>query len=85
MIKVNSEAIKARGAQREFDHPEKVNPVHKAIIEEAGACYEPGMMGDLVLFTSFQTGSTLAIKESDLTVDAVRDHLALSNLKFQGA
>jgi hypothetical protein len=36
----------------------------------------------LVLFDSPQTGSTLAIKTTELTPDAVRAHIKASNAKF---
>jgi hypothetical protein len=58
------------------------NQQHCEIIEAAGGSYVPGMMGDLVLFTSKQTGSTLAISDFDLTVDAVRRKIVESNNNF---
>lgn len=74
--------LKARAVQRYLKNPEKVIIRHRTIVEEAGAVYEVGMMGDLVLFTSLQTGSTLALPEKDLTVLNVRRHVAESNAKF---
>jgi len=51
------------------------------IVRQGGGHYV-GMMGNLVLFNSPTTGSTLALKESDLTSDAVRKQITESNLKF---
>ena len=64
---------------------EKVYPrnmEHKRIIEEAGGVYVPGMLGNLVLFNSAETGSTLALPEDRLTVDTVRKHIVESNARF---
>ena len=59
-----------------------VNEGHKAIIEQAGGIYVAGMFGDLVLFNSPATGSTLALPESQLTAERVAEHIAESNAKF---
>jgi len=59
-----------------------VNESHKRIIEQAGAVYVPGRFGELVLFNSSETGSTLALPESELTVEAVKRHVQESNVKF---
>ena len=64
---------------------EKVYPrnvEHKRIVEEAGGIYVPGMLGNLVLFNSAATGSTLALPEDRLTVETVRKHIAESNARF---
>lgn len=61
----------------------KVNKKHKQIVEESGAEYVPGMFGNLVLFNSYQTKSTLALSEDQLSVEAVRAHVAESNAKFK--
>jgi hypothetical protein len=37
---------------------------------------------DLVLFNSKQTGSTLALKVTEITAEHVREHIKESNLKF---
>lgn len=60
----------------------KTNHRHKQIVEAAGADYVPGMFGNLVLFNSRETGSTLALPRSELTVANVRQHVLESNLKF---
>ena len=62
--------------------PRKVNAQHARIVEMGGGIYKPGMLGDLVLFNSPATGSTLALHEADLTPDAVRQHIAESNARF---
>jgi hypothetical protein len=40
------------------------------------------MMGDLVLFNSPATGSTLALPEAELTPEAVRQTIRFSDAKF---
>jgi hypothetical protein len=55
---------------------------HMDVVTLGGGDYVPGMLGDLVLFNSPATGSTLAIKESELTAEAVREHIAKSNAAF---
>lgn len=60
----------------------QINASHKAIVEQGGGVYVPGMFGNLVLFNSPATGSTLALPESELTADRVREHIAESNAKF---
>jgi hypothetical protein len=55
---------------------------HARIVVLGGGDYIAGMLGDLVLFNSPATGSTLALREADLTPDAVRQHIAESNAKF---
>ena len=59
-----------------------VNNGHARIVEAGGGEYVPGMLGDLVLFNSPATGSTLALREADLTPEAVRQHIAESNARF---
>lgn len=58
------------------------NDAHARIVRLGGGDYVPGMFGDLILFNSPATGSTLALREADLTPDAVRKHIAESNAKF---
>lgn len=60
----------------------KTNLFHKQVVEQGGGEYVPGMFGDLVLFNSKKTGSTLALPENLLTWETVRDHIAESNAKF---
>ena len=62
--------------------PRKVNAQHARIVALGGGDYVPGMLGDLVLFNSPATGSTIALREADLTPDAVRRRIAESNAKF---
>ena len=59
-----------------------VNDGHARIVAMGGGIYKPGMLGDLVLFDSPATRSTLALHEADLTPDAVRQHIAESNARF---
>lgn len=61
---------------------ERVVLEHKMIVEYGGGEYVPGMLGDLVLFNSRQTGSTLALPEKELTVEAVARRILLSNQSF---
>jgi hypothetical protein len=82
MVRINEESLRRSAKLKEEKWPSKVNPEHKAVIEEAGAIYEPGLLGDLVLFTSLQTGSTMAISISKLTVDEVKKHILESNARF---
>jgi len=58
------------------------NQQHCDIVETAGGEYVPGMLADLVLFSSRQTGSTLALPESQLTVEEVRRRIRASNDAF---
>lgn len=58
------------------------NDAHARIVGLGGGVYVPGMLGDLVLFNSPATGSTLALPASQLTPDAVRAHIAESNARF---
>lgn len=58
------------------------NDNHARIVALGGGEYVPGMLGDLVLFNSPATGSTLALHEADLTPEAVRQHIAESNARF---
>lgn len=58
------------------------NDTHARAVKMGGGEYVPGMLGDLVLFNSPATGSTLALHEADLTPEAVRQHIAESNAKF---
>ena len=55
---------------------------HRAIVEAGGGKYVRGMLGDLVLFDSPQTGSTLAIPEKHLTPANVAAKLKKSNRAF---
>ena len=55
---------------------------HRKIVEAGGGEYVPGMFGNLVLFNSLETGSTLALPESDLTSENVRQHILESNKVF---
>lgn len=55
---------------------------HRKVVEEGGGEYVPGMMGDLVLFNSPQTRSTLALPEKELTAEAVACKILLSNKAF---
>ena len=57
-------------------------PQYAMIVEAGGGIYKPGVLGDLVLFDSPATHSTLALHEADLTPDAVRRHIAESNARF---
>lgn len=82
MMKLTQEQIRDSAARSIARYPEKVNPQHRAIVEEAGAVYECGMLEDLVLFTSLQTGSTLAIPQILLTVENVRAKVAESNRTY---
>ncbi len=54
---------------------------YQHIVTRGGGIYI-GMMEDLVLFNSPETGSTLALHEKQLTVQAVRDTIAVSNRQF---
>ena len=58
------------------------NDNHARIVALGGGIYKPGMLGDLVLFDSPATHSTLALREADLTPEAVRQHIAESNARF---
>jgi len=55
---------------------------HQTIVEAGGGEYVPGRLGNLVLFNSPATRSTLALPEEKLTPEAVRAHIAESNAKF---
>lgn len=59
-----------------------INPEHKRIVEAGGGEYVPGMLGDLVLFNSPLTGSTLALSERDLTAEAVHAKIEASDKTF---
>ena len=61
----------------------QINASHKAIVEQGGGVYVAGMLGNLVLFNSPATDSTLALLESELTADRVAEHIAESNAKFE--
>lgn len=65
--------------------PGMTNPQHKDIVEMGGGQYVPGTLGDLVLFNSPATGSTLAVSENDLTSDLVRAKIAESDAIFAAA
>jgi len=58
------------------------NERHKRIVEAGGGIYVVGMMGDLVLFNSPTTGSTLALPGSLLSAESVRAHIAESDALF---
>ena len=60
----------------------RFNYQHRDIIEDGGGIYVPGMMADLVMFNSPETGSTLCLPENKLTADAVRTKIAYSNAAF---
>lgn len=85
----HEEELRTRGAQtvqKLYATLERLkarwNDTHARAVEKGGGEYVPGMLGDLVLFNSPATGSTLALHEADLTPDAVRRHIAESNAKF---
>lgn len=59
----------------------KVNQEHKAIVEAGGGIYV-GPLETIVLFNSPATRSTLALKESALTPEAVRATIAASDERF---
>jgi hypothetical protein len=61
----------------------KTNSEHKRIVEDGGGIYVAGMMGNLVLFNSPDTGSTYAIPDVELTADRVREHIAEMDAKFK--
>ncbi len=60
-----------------------VNEEHKRIVEAGGGVYVAGRMGDLVLFNSPKTRSTLALPENLLTSEAVALRIRESNLTFE--
>lgn len=62
--------------------PQRVNPDHKKVVEAGGGVYEPSGIPGMVMFDSPKTGSTLAIKECDLTPEAVRRIIKKSNEAF---
>jgi hypothetical protein len=81
----HEEALWARAFETQVlltPRPRKVNAQHARIVALGGGDYVPGMLGDLVLFNSPATGSTIALREADLTPDAVRQHIAESNARF---
>ena len=81
----HEEELRARAFETQVlltPRPRKVNAQHARIVALGGGIYKPGMLGDLVLFDSPATRSTLALHEADLTPDAVRRHIAESNAKF---
>lgn len=61
---------------------ERCNVEHRSIVEAGGGEYVPGMLGDLVLFNSKQTRSTLALPEKSLTAEAVALKILTSNRQF---
>lgn len=60
-----------------------MNIKHKRIVEAGGGIYVPGMLGNLVMFTSKTTGSTLALPETELTKEAVFAHIMESDTTFR--
>ena len=74
-----AESVQRRAARRARV---RWNDNHARIVALGGGIYKPGMLGDLVLFDSPATRSTLALHEADLTPEAVRQHIAESNAKF---
>ena len=81
----HEEELRARAFETQVlltPRPRKVNAQHARIVALGGGDYVPGMLGDLVLFNSPATGSTIALREADLTPDAVRRRIAESNAKF---
>jgi hypothetical protein len=62
----------------------------RACVEEGGGIWvgiqeEEGMLYDLVLFNSLKTGSTLALKTTEITPEKVRRQIKNSNEKFRRA
>jgi hypothetical protein len=62
----------------------------RACVEEGGGIWvgiqkEEGMLYDLVLFNSPKTGSTLALKTTVITPEAVRRRIKNSNEQFRRA
>jgi hypothetical protein len=62
----------------------------RACVEEGGGVWvgiqeEEGMLYDLVLFNSPKTGSTLALKTTVITPEAVCHRIKNSNAKFRRA
>jgi hypothetical protein len=57
---------------------------HREIVTQAGADYvcSNAMGCDLVMFNSRESGSTLCVHETLLSVKSVRAHLTESNEKF---
>jgi len=63
---------------------ERWNELHARVVGLGGGVYR-GAMADLVLFDSPATRSTLALRVSELTPEAVRAHIAESNARFKVA
>jgi hypothetical protein len=61
---------------------ERGNPAHREIVEAGGGEYVAGMLGDLVLFNSKKTRSTLAIPANQLTIEEVARKLLVSDKAF---
>ena len=59
------------------------NARHRQIVEAGGGHYVPGMLGDLVLFNSPRTGTTLAVEEKYLTVEVVKTKIFASDREFE--
>lgn len=64
-----------------------VEAAARAAVEEGGGIWvgiqeEEGMLYDLVLFNSPKTGTTLALKSTEITPEEVRRHIKNSNAKF---
>lgn len=76
-----AEYQKRQGCPKRRAH-EKDNPEHRAVVEAGGGAYVAGMMGELVLFNSPATGSTLALPENLLTKEAVECRIRESNAMF---
>ena len=58
-----------------------MNITHKEIVEAGGGRYV-GMMGELILFDSPTTGSTLALPPCLLSAASVRKQIAESDARF---
>ncbi len=60
---------------------------YRAICEQAGAVYagmQEGLGYSLILFNSKVTGTTLGLKDTELTIAAVEAKLRESNAKWKG-
>lgn len=55
-----------------------------AIVEAGGGVYK-GRMGNLILFNSPTTDSTLAVPENLFTSEYVREHIKMSDQRFADA
>jgi hypothetical protein len=57
----------------------------RACVEEGGGIWVGIQSGTLVLFNSKKTGSTLALKTTEITPEAVRRRIKNSNEQFRRA